>query len=186
MAVFTAQPGGVEQVQAFDTLRVIYGEARGDPTSQRIAHEGYLRIAQSIEKAPDIENMCADIETFWSDGRFAKTRQIRRIDQILFAQAWHQQGPRFGRGPKAMNKDQGSTSSTGVVIVDRKAINLTGCFTHAPEEHSDASHTCHGLNRTSIECRCQRHPSSRQCYKGWKGRKPGKRVLGCERHKKSL
>src|SRR6266704_2160699 len=111
MAVFTAQPGTVEQVQAFDTLRIIYGEACGDPTSQRIAHEGYLRIAQGIEKASDIENMCADIETFWSEGRFAKTRQIRRIDQILFAQAGHQQGPRFGRGPKAMNGDQGSTSS---------------------------------------------------------------------------
>ena len=65
MAVFTAQPGAVKQVQSFDTLRVIYSEARGDPTSQRIANEGYLRIAQGIEKAPDIENMCADIETFW-------------------------------------------------------------------------------------------------------------------------
>src|SRR5947207_14973177 len=125
MAVFTAQPGAVEQVQSFDTLRIIYGEARGDPTSQRIANEGYLRVAQGIEKAPDIENMSADIETFWSEGRFAKTRQIRRIDQIFFAQAGHQQGPRFGRGPKAMNKDQGSTSPACAGIVDRKAINIT-------------------------------------------------------------
>jgi len=178
MAVFTAQPGTVEQVQAFDTLRIIYGEARGDPTSQRIAHEGYLRIAQGIEKASDIENMCADIETFWSEGRFAKTRQIRRIDQILFAQAGHQQGPRFGRGPKAMNEDQGSTSSACAVVMDRKAVNIANFFTHTPEEHADASRFCYYLAGASIEWHCQRHPSSRQRYKGWQGRKPGKRVLG--------
>src|SRR2546421_6415485 len=174
MAVFTAQPGAVKQVQSFDTLRIIYGEARGDPTSQRITNEGYLRIAQGIEKAPDIENMCADIETFWSDERFAKTRQIRRIDQILFAQAGHQQGPRFGRGSKTMNKDQGSTSPTGVVIVNRKAINLTGCFTHAPEEHSDASRFCYCLTGAPIELHCQsRYPSSGQGHKRWYSRKSG-------------
>src|SRR6266566_966443 len=143
MAVFTAQPGTVEQVQAFDTLRIIYGEACGDPTSQRIAHEGYLRIAQ-----------------------------------ILFAQAGHQQGPRFGRGPKAMNEDQGSTSSACAVVMDRKAVNIANFFTHTPEEHADASRFCYCLAGASIEWHCQRHPSSRQRYKGWQGRKPGKRVLG--------
>src|SRR6266566_3375117 len=132
MAVFTAQPGTVEQVQAFDPLRIIYGEARGNPSSKRIANEGDLRIAQGIEKAPDIENMGANIEPFWSERRFAKTRQVRRIDQVLSAQTGHQQGPRFGRGPKAMNKDQGSTSPAGVVIVDRKTINITDFFTHPP------------------------------------------------------
>src|SRR6266568_5779169 len=176
MAVFTVQTCAVEQVQVFDTLRVLYCEARGDPTSQRIAHEGYLRVVQGVEKAPDIEDVCADVVAFWSERRFAKTREVGCIDQIFFAQARHQQGPRFGGGSQAMNEDQGSTSPSGEVIVDRQASNIAGFFTHAPEEQADASGFCYCLHGTPVELQRQgsRTTGGRQGYKGWQGWKPGK------------
>src|SRR6202043_1310772 len=88
--VFTCTPqaSAIEQIQLVHTLRMIDRKACRDPPAERIAHERHTPIAKRVEKSLQVEDMCANIHSFRSQRRFAKTRQIKSKHHIFFAQSW--------------------------------------------------------------------------------------------------